>query len=182
MLSVSANGESMGGPWWKDRSDVLLCGCGTGRPGLQACLLWPVLGIPHESPVADEVSWAWEQLCVAWPHRWERTSPIQPSALPRSAAALSHCCHGLKLGCGPGKWSRESNWPLSANQAFSLDKLGRRGDFFFFLPLILGFKTKIPPFSSLYVFPTELQGWQVSRPRCGCSPFNVVYSWDLTKF
>lgn len=142
MLSVSANGESMGGPWWKDRSDVLLCGCGTGRPGLQACLLWPVLGIPHESPVADEVSWAWEQLCVAWPHRWERTSPIQPSALPRSAAALSHCCHGLKLGCGPGKWSRESNWPLSANQAFSLDKLGRRGDFFFSSHLSWGLRPK----------------------------------------
>ena len=52
---------------------------------------------------------------------------------------------------------------------------------FFLLPLILGFKNKVPPFSSLYVFPTELQRWQMSRPRCGCSPFNVVYSWDLTK-
>ena len=120
MLSASANGESMGGPWWMDRSDVLLCGCGTGRPGLRACLLWPVLWIPHESPVADVASWAWEQLCVAWPHRWNRSSPTQPSALPRSAAGLSHCSHGLRLGCGPGEWSRESNWPLAAYQAFPL--------------------------------------------------------------
>ena len=55
VVSVSANSERMGGP---------SSGCGTGRLGLQACLLWLVLGIPHDSPGADKFSWAWEQLCV----------------------------------------------------------------------------------------------------------------------
>lgn len=36
-------------------------------------------------------------------------------------------------GLWPQDWSRESNWPLrSANKDFSLEKIHRRGDFFFF--------------------------------------------------
>lgn len=56
----------MSGKWLKDGrqssvvpgSDILPRGQGTGSLGLEACLLWLALGIPQESPAADEVSWA----------------------------------------------------------------------------------------------------------------------------
>lgn len=89
------------------------------QEGLASPLLpWLALGLPHDSLAAAEVNGAQVQLCDLG----DLGGPIQPSAVLKSAAGLSHCWRGLSLGCGLGEGSRRSNWPLSANKAFSLEK------------------------------------------------------------
>lgn len=94
---------------------------------------------------------------------------MQHSALLKSAAGLSHCWRRLRLGRGLGEQSRVSNWPPSANKAFSLEEPSRPGDFFF----NPGVRDQSSTFSSLNVFPAELQEWEVSSTRCDCSPFTL---------
>ena len=92
--SASSGALRVSGKWLKagrqsrvaPGGDIFPRGEGTGRLGLQACLLWLALGIPQDCPAADEVNWAREQLrgltVKARDGRHPAASPAQVSCWP----------------------------------------------------------------------------------------------------